>query len=391
MRTISRVNNDEHGMVLFTSLLILSLLMALGVGSVVFVQNEHRITGNLRLGTAAFYFAEAGIEWGKEQIGLTTTNPPGPADAIREFSAGSFSTSLVSSRQVSALSGQVILRSTGTAGASSHTVQAQVTKIYDLADAALVLRGNSRGVNFTGDSFYLSGFDYDPTTGAAVAGAKARLGITTGNAALLSQIGNNLAPLQRNLIVGSDENGAAISVSTRMEVDTLAAFANDLCSAPNAQVSSIASNGSLSIANQTWGSHANPQLRCIHGLPQSGYTVTVGNNFSGAGILVVKDAQFVSSGALHWEGLIIVSGNGVGFRISGQESKEITGAVIVNETGTAVGPGDPLLDIQGTVRILYSRFTLGAAASLIPAASLTSIYSWLPFYLNQDYWRSVTP
>jgi hypothetical protein len=391
MITTQRLLHSERGMILLASLLILSLLMAVGVGSVISVQNEFRITGNLKTGTSALYLAEAGIEWGKEQIGNATTNPPVLADATREFSSGNFSVSVLSSTLVSPLSGQVTMRSNGTLGGSSQTVQVQVTKVYDLADGALALRGNSRRVNFGVNSFYISGLDYDPITGTAVPGAKVRPGITLGSPALLGQVENGLNSSQKSQIVGSDGGGAAISLTDRLPGDVLVRLANDLCAASNAQISSVPPAGNLSLSNQVWGNRAAPQLHCINGIAQSAGDVVTGENFSGAGILIVKDAGLVASGVFHWEGLIIVTGNDVGFRISGEESKEIIGAVMINETGAAAGAGDALLDIQGSVRILYSRFTLRIAASLIPTATLTNTYARLPFYVKQDYWRSMTP
>ena len=391
MITTQRLLHSERGMILLASLLILSLLMAVGVGSVISVQNEFRITGNLKTGTSALYLAEAGIEWGKEQIGNATTNPPVLADATREFSSGNFSVSVLSSTLVSPLSGQVTMRSNGTLGGSSQTVQVQVTKVYDLADGALALRGNSRRVDFGVNSFYISGLDYDPITGTAVPGAKVRPGMTLGSPALLGQVENGLNSSQKSQIVGSDGGGAAISLTDRLPGDVLGRLANDLCAASNAQISSVPPAGNLSLSNQVWGNRAAPQLHCINGIAQSAGDVVTGENFSGAGILIVRDAGLVASGVFHWEGLIIVTGNDVGFRISGEESKEIIGAIMINETGAAAGAGDALLDIQGSVRILYSRFTLRIAASLMPTATLTNTYARLPFYVKQDYWRSMTP
>jgi hypothetical protein len=391
MITTQRLLHSERGMILLASLLILSLLMAVGVGSVISVQNEFRITGNLKTGTSALYLAEAGIEWGKEQIGNATTNPPVLADATREFSSGNFSVSVLSSTLVSPLSGQVTMRSNGTLGGSSQTVQVQVTKVYDLADGALALRGNSRRVNFSVNSFYISGLDYDPITGTAVPGAKVRPGMTLGSPALLGQVENGLNSSQKSQIVGSDGGGAAISLTDRLPGDVLVRLANDLCAASNAQISSVPPAGNLSLSNQVWGNRAAPQLHCINGIAQSAGDVVTGENFSGAGILIVRDAGLVASGVFHWEGLIIVTGNDVGFRISGEESKEIIGAVMINETGAAAGAGDALLDIQGSVRILYSRFTLRIAASLMPTTTLANTYARLPFYVKQDYWRSMTP
>jgi hypothetical protein len=117
--------------------------------------------------------------------------------------------------------------------------------------------------------------------------------------------------------------------------------------------------------------------------------VVTGENFSGAGILVVRDAELVASGVFRWDGLIVVTGNDVGFRVVGEENKEILGALMINEAGAAIGAGPAILDIQGAVRILHSRSALGAAASLVQTPTLANTYDWLPFYLKQDYWRSL--
>ena len=382
--------NTERGMILFTVLLILSLLMAAGVGAVISVQNEFRITQNLKSGTSALYAAEAGIEWAKEQIGNAGTNPPTLIDSSQGFASGNFSLMVVSSNKISPLSGQIAFRSNGVLASASQTVQVQITKLYDLADGALALRGSSRSLNFGTNSLYISGQDYDPSTGRPDGEAKPRPGVTLGNLGLLQQLENALGSFQRSQIVGSDGTGAPISRSDRLPGDAVARLANELCASANAQTVSIPPSGNLSLSNQTWGDRTVPQLRCITGLSQSGDAVVTGANFGGAGILVVKDAELILADSLRWEGLIIVTGNDIGFRVTGEANKEIVGAVLVNETGPALGPGAPLLDIQGAIRILYSRFTLRIAANLFPTSILADTYVWLPFDLKQDYWRSVS-
>jgi len=149
--------------------------------------------------------------------------------------------------------------------------------------------------------------------------------------------------------------------------------------------------GVLSLVDQVWGNAGAPQLRCINGLQETGDSIAITGNFSGAGILVVKDAAFIVSGAFHWEGPIIITGNNVGFQTLGEQSKDIFGALMVNETGFAAGAGTAMLDIQGAVRILYSRPALSAASNLIGSSLLATGYAWLPFYVKQDYWRSLNP
>ena len=391
MIVFRRLLSGERGMILLTCLLLLSLLLAVGLGSMVSVQNEFFITQNLRGGISALYLADAGIEWGKEQIGAMPGNPPVLVDSMQNFSSGAFSVAFISATQMSPLSARIVFRSTGTIKNSSQTVQAQVSKNYDLADAAVGLRGKSRSINFAVSSFHISGLDYDPSRGSAVPGAKPRAGITADSAALLSQLESGLNGGQRVQIVGSGNNGAAISLSEQIPGNALVRFANDLCTAPNAQISAVPATGTLSLVNQTWGSRAAPELHCINGLVESGDSVTTGANFNGAGILVLKDVQLIASGSLHWEGLILVTGNDIGFRTAGEENKEVIGALIVNETGAAAGAGTALLDIQGAIRIRYSRPALGASASLIRSGTLANNYDWLPFYLKQDYWRSLNP
>jgi hypothetical protein len=101
--------------------------------------------------------------------------------------------------------------------------------------------------------------------------------------------------------------------------------------------------------------------------------------------------EWVGAGAFYWEGLIIVTGDHVGFRVEGAESKEVFGGLIVNETGALSGPGPALFDIRGSITIFFSRSALGNVAGLIPSASLAQSYPALPFTVTQDYWRAVNP
>jgi hypothetical protein len=88
-------------------------------------------------------------------------------------------------------------------------------------------------------------------------------------------------------------------------------FANDLCTARTPS-NPWCPYGTLSLANQIW--EIAPRRKCIAlTASESGDSVATGENFSGAGILVVKDAELVASAAFHWEGLIVVTGNDIDF------------------------------------------------------------------------------
>jgi hypothetical protein len=381
---------DRKGMVLFSSLLLMSLLMVVGMGAWMAIQNDYRITNNLRQSTAAFYLAEAGIEWSKQHISQTVIHPPRPLDRVHSFSSGAFSVAFVSSTPVTPLTAKIVIRSTGLSGTSSQTVEAQVTKIYDLADGAIGLRGAETAVTLTGNSFFVSGFDYDPISGAPVAGAKPRLAISTSGVTLRAQIEAALATLETGNIVGG-ENNTAISQSDFIPSPVVARIGDDLCRTPHATTKAIPVGGTLPLAGENWGSRSAPQLHCIEGLSGTGDSVTIGGNFSGVGILVVRNAELIANGAFRWEGLIIITGTDIGFRVVGNENKEVYGALIINEIGPTVGTTPTMLQLQGAIKVLYSRSALVQTAGMQPLPMLESAYPSLPSIVTQDYWRSVNP
>src|SRR5262245_16189763 len=145
--------SDKKGMVLFSSLLVVSVLMTAGMGTWIAIQNDYKITTNLRRATAVFYLADAGIEWAKQQISQTTVHPPRLADQVQNLFSGTFSVVYLASTRVTPLTAKIVIRSTGASGVSSQTVQAQITKAYDLADAAIGLRGGEANVSLSGNSF----------------------------------------------------------------------------------------------------------------------------------------------------------------------------------------------------------------------------------------------
>jgi Tfp pilus assembly protein PilX len=382
---------DKAGMVLFSALLVVSALMVAGMGAWIAIQNDYKITTNLRQATAVFYLADAGIEWAKQQISQTAIHPPRPADQVQRFSFGTFSVVYLSSTPVTPLTAKIVIRSTGASGISSQTVQAQIVKAYDLADGAIGLRASETTVSLSGNSFLVSGFDYDPTSGAPVAGAKPRSAISSSSAALRAQIDAALLPTLKSGNVMGGENNTAVSQSDLIPSPIITRLGEELCRAPHAATTAIPVGGTLSVAGETWGSQAAPQLRCIEGLSGPGDSVTVGGKFSGVGILVVRNAELVADSAFRWEGLIIVTGTGVGFRVVEEENKEVYGAIMINETGSVAATTPTILALQGAIKVFYSRSALDRVISLVPSATLENIYASLPSTITQDYWRNVNP
>jgi len=390
MRTGHMRFDDQRGMVLYSSLLILSLLVAVGVGARVMLQSDFKLLANMRASMEAFYVAEAGIEWSKDEIRKNFSHPPIVPSRAQSFSSGNFSVSFLSPTAVTSLVARIVVRSTGAVGSSSQVVQAQVTKTYDLADGAISLRGSANRVNFAGNPLLISGVDSDPATGQAVAGSKARPAISVPDEILHGLVEQGLSENQQSGNVGSGGGTSAIAESDFIPASAVVRFADGLCSSAQAVTTLVPSDGVLLLAGQTWGTRTSPQLRCVEGLAGPGDSVNLGGGVTGAGILVVRNADLIVSGSLQWEGLIVVTGSNVSFKVTGGESKEIYGSLMVNETGTP-GTGTAILDIQGSVRVLFSRPALNRVASLIPSSTLNATYSSLPSMISQEYWRTVTP
>jgi hypothetical protein len=390
MRTGHMRFDDQRGMVLYSSLLILSLLVAVGVGARVMLQSDFKLLANMRASMEAFYVADAGIEWSKDEIRKNFSHPPILPSRAQSFSSGNFSVSFLSPTAVTSLVARIVVRSTGAVGNSSQVVQAQVTKTYDLADGAVSLRGSANRVNFAGNPLLISGVDYDPATGQAVAGSKARPAISVPDEILQGLVEQGLSENQQSGNVGSGGGTSAIAESDFIPASAVVRFTDGLCSSAQAVTALVPSDGMLLLAGQTWGTRTSPQLRCIEGLAGPGDSVNLGGGVTGAGILVVRNADLIVSGSLQWEGLIVVTGSNVSFKVTGAESKEIYGSLMVNETGTP-GTGTAILDIQGSVRVLFSRPALNRVASFIPSSTLNATYSSLPSMISQEYWRTVTP
>jgi hypothetical protein len=376
-------------MVLVISLMILSLLLGAGVGAIVSTQTDLKTTGNLKTGMQAFYLAEAGIEWGKQQVKSSVVSPPNAGESTQALSPGTFTVSFLSPVQLSNLAGTVTIRSTGAVGRSAYTVEARVTKLYDLSDAPIGLRGKKAGAKFIGDSFQVDGRDYDPLTGELVRGAGAQFGISVPDGTLREQVLAELTDEQKKQVVGKGETTPSVEQSDVLSSDAIAQLANELCSAPDAVVENIPPSGTLSVSGTTtWGTRTDPQLRCINGLVGAGDKIEIGGTFAGVGVLVVRNADLVAIGSLRWEGLILVTGNNVGFRVEGGGDKDLFGSLLVNETSAESGEGTEEIQLQGVIRVRYSSSALQRGARLFPRSALEVVYRDFPAVVSQNYWRA---
>jgi Tfp pilus assembly protein PilX len=382
---------DQRGIVLYSSLMLLALIMAVGVQAIVSTQSNFQISSNLRSENVAFYISEAGIEWSKNELARTTAHPPPAIDSSSAISSGTFSVATISTVAVSPLMSSTVVRSTGKFASSSQIVQAGLIKRSLLADAAVGLRGNGSQPIFLGADFSISGMDHDPATGKPIRNVRSYPGISVSNAATKEQVESALEPNQLSKISGTDRQDATIVESQNLPTEAIVRLADELCSAENTQLTAIPANTTLSLRDQEWGNRSVPQLRCLDGSPGVGDSVATLSNSSGAGILVARNADLILEGGFRWEGLIIVTGTMVSFKVLEAGTKEITGAVIINESGNYSESNPSTFDIHGAIKILFSRSALQVAASVVPGNALTSAYPSLPSEVVQSYWRAITP
>jgi hypothetical protein len=382
---------DQRGIVLYSSLMLLALIMAVGVQAIVSTQSNFQISSNLRSENVAFYISEAGIEWSKNELARTTAHPPPALSSSSAIFSGTFSVATISSVAVSPLMSNTVIRSTGKFASSSQIVQAELIKRSLLTDAALGLRGNASHPIFDGKDFSISGLDHDPATGKPIPNVRPYAGISVSNAAIKEQLETALEPDQLSRISGTDRQGATIAETENLPTEAIVRLADALCSAENSQLTEIGAATTLSLADQQWGNRSVPELHCLNGSLSTGDSVAALSNSSGAGILVARNADLVLEGGFRWEGLIIITGTGASLKISDAGVKEIIGGVIVNETGPHSGSNPSTIDVRGAAKILFSRAALQSAATVVPASVLTSAYPSLPAEIVQSYWRLITP
>jgi len=377
---------NQSGIVLAGSLMILSALVVVGVAARVMLQNDHRTTANLRHSSQAFYLAASGIEWGKSELLSFTGLTPTPANRSVNFNNGRFSVFFISASSVSPLSAQFVVRSLGVLNTDSHALQAGLTKSYDLSDSALGLRGNIQAINFSGTAIALSGVDHDPVSGQPTGVITGRPAVSTGSEAMSDLVLAQTASLSPGSLQ-SDSGAPAVTSSSHLTAVTLGQLVDRLCAAADAVTISLTAFGMLSLANQRWGTPTTPQLRCIDGASGGGDGVTLAGESSGAGILIVRNAELILNGAFRWDGLIIVTGSEVSLKTAVSSTTNIFGSIILNETGNPA-LGAVTLDIQGSFRSAFSRSALNRAAGGIPISELGVLYASLPCSIGQVYWRS---
>lgn len=431
MERVKKLVTNERGVILVISLLIMALLIGAGVGAIVSMQTDLRTSSNLKTGTQAFDVADAGIEWARQKLKRTTTNPPtlsalcdttteSSCNVTKTVGTGSFTVTFIGSpsspAKVDKLVATVNVESEGTVGTSKAKIQALLRKTYELADGALSVRGDA-DTNLSGTSFTLDGRDYN-TTGTLKAGAKAAYGFSTETSSLDAEATSQVAANQESSIVGKGGTTPNIEQSDLFPQSEMTQLATDLCNdgAAASQTTGTTTstggntNGTFTVTGgnpptldiptgQTWGLPTSPVVRCINGpTTSSDDLVKFAGNFTGYGILVIRNANVEIAGAFRWEGLIMITGSNVGLQFSGGGNKDVFGSIMINETN----PDDPSrsggncssgceVDLAGNVNVKYSSSALQNAITATSGTNpLQNVFDTMPSMVTAVYWRTVS-
>jgi Tfp pilus assembly protein PilX len=380
---------DESGVALVTGLVMLVLLTAIGTYAINMTQIDEALSANLRASKQAFYLADAGIEWGRQQVVSSMALPPQPVNATQTLNGGSYSVTYPSVFPAGpAMQYTVTVRSVGTLGTASKTLEAVVTKTFSLSDAAIAMRGNEAHSEFTGNSFLVDGRDYDHVTGA-LTGAAAELGISVPSPSLESVVEGELSSQTRGNVkgLGGTTTIPSVGVSSSLPSSAVTAIANTLCSSADTY---IPINGEYSDSNsKTFGTVASPKITCFDGKGTPGSMgVEFKGKVEGAGILIVKHADLVTKGAFSYDGLIIVTGNKVGFGMMGGGKQDVYGSLLINETSTD-GSSYKELILTGNAAVMRSQSALALARQLINPAALSGVIPSLPALTRRVSWVEV--
>ena len=387
---------SESGVALITGLVIMVLLTAIGTYAINMTEIDQTLSRNLKASKQAFYLADAGLERGRQQVLTSTSIPPSPASSTQNLNPGSYTVTFPSIMpQGPAWEYRVTVEATGGVGTASKILQALVTKTYDPSDAAIAMRGNEAHARFEGDNFLVDGRDCDHLTDALTTAAP-QLGISVPTTALESVVEGALSSAQENNIqgVGGTASDPSVGVSASLPSSSITSLANAVCNAApllNRLVSPL--NGTLTLSGTTtFGTRASPQIYCIDGIGTPGNMgVEVNGTFSGAGVLVVRNADLVARAtSFRYEGLIIVTGNEVGFGMLGNGQQKVYGSIMINETSTD-GSGYKELWLEGTAAIKRCQSALAYAKQLIPISGMSSIIPTFPASVQQVSWVEVKP
>ena len=371
MGVVRKVLDDERGMILVISLLILALLLGAGVGAIVSMQTDLKTSSNLKTATMAFYLAEAGVERAKSEISGSKTfnsalagadgNKSNTSDngilsfgSSVSFGGGTYAVSVTDNSDGDSDSwadadNKVYINSTGTYGTSSRTIRVLVTKASMGFNGAINVV-DEKCETEQGGSATVTGLDYtynpsnqnNPTRASGPDVHAIARSCTTNN----DQINK---PSQITGVGGSTPD--ITSDIGSLTLSGLQSTRSDLIS-----MADITYSGSTNLTgNQTLGTRTSPQITYAND------SLKIVGNVTGVGFLIVNN-DFEVSGNFTFEGIILVGiCSTCPGRIHGTGNAKIYGATVLANPTSSHSEEAEIDDMTGNSAFYYSTYAIEMA------------------------------
>jgi len=351
----NRTSGNETGSAI--ALLLVMVVICGGVAAAALVTNSatHREAGTEFEAERAFQLAESGADWAVTQVRITRSTAPLADYSQTVPGTGSFTVRYTQGDanglddngdgvvDDAAEADYATMRSTGTAGQVSRTIQVVIKKaiITPAFDAPLQFTIDSPVLDFSGNSYLIDGNEHlldgtldparPPKYGIASSGATTDLAVQLPAKAAKTIIGLGLSP--------------SLGSSTTLDLTAVIAAAR--------------AGATLEVTNAT-------QNNLSLGTPTAGDTVFaycpgdlhLSGSGSGAGVLVV-DGDLDITGGFTWTGVIVVRGQ---LTMAGGGGKKVIGAVAVGSdiSANTMTKGGGL---KGSLEISYSTDAIALATA----------------------------
>ena len=374
MKEMKEILDNERGVVLVISLMILTLLVGAGVGAIVSTQTDLKTSGNVKIATQAFYIAAAGIERGKAEISgsktfdsilagtdgnKANTNDNGILSfgASDSFNGGTYTVSVTDNNDETPADvwddsdDKVYITSTGSLGGSESVLKVLVTKASLDFKGAMNIVDDECELEFKGSAL-IDGNDktFNPQNPNTP---------DNGSGPATNGIARDCATSNNDDIQAGKESDIRGSGASSPDIT------NDLGSLTLAALQATRSNlisqadtiynGTTTINGGTLGTRSSPKITYVNG------SLTIQGGPTGVGFLIVNE-NFEVKGNFTFEGIILIGiCNTCAGRIKGTGNAKIYGAMVLANPTLSHSGEARIKKMQGNTTIYYSTFAIDLA------------------------------
>lgn len=355
---------SHRGIALVVALMLMTLILSLIGGGLIFSGINLKTTSHLQTGDTALHAADAGVQHTLAVIPLGGAFPYGTETTVLNdvsFGPGGYAYSTTVKNDPSSPGGntRAIVTSTalGPDGAKKVVVAYIVRGSYGLGAVSLPESAAPfTETNFSGTSFSIDGNDYCHAASAVP-------GISLTDPALADEIANNTTTdggLESSQMANVTGAGGSPSVAT---VPPLTITVDQIANIYLGLGPTVLPGGNYA-ANDVWGTSSSPRITHITG------DATISGTIEGYGVLVV-DGSLDIAGNFAYHGLVIARGD-IGVQINGNAG--VYGSMIIGASQQQDAGYE--LDIRGNAHVSYDSCALAAADGWAPLPKAAKVVAW---------------